>query len=150
MTEMTSTKPYFVRAIYQWILDNRQTPYIEVNAVLPHVSVPPRYIKDDKIVLDINPSAVNKFYMGLDAISFEARFDNKVLPLYVPIYAINAIFAAENGQGMSFPPESDIYNLSEETILETSSDITTEGTSSIKQTISPPPKKDKPKLTLVE
>ena len=151
MAEMTSSKPYFVEAVYKWIVDNHKTPFIEVDATLPNVSVPPKFIKGGKIVLNINPAAVNRFEMNNEAISFEARFDHKVLPLYVPIYAINAIFAAENGQGMSFPPESEIYDMPEEIISEISQEISTEGTSPVKEvSSSSPPKKDKPKLTLVE
>jgi stringent starvation protein B len=105
MAEMSSSKPYFVRAIYQWIVDNNKTPFIEVRATLPGVAVPARYVKEGKIILNISREATNLLEMTNDAITFEARFDHKVYPINVPIYAIEAIFAAENGQGMSFPEE---------------------------------------------
>lgn len=143
MSEMTSTKPYFVKAIYQWILDNNKVPFVEVNAMAPHVAVPPKYVKEGRIILNIDPKAVNRFRMDNDAIEFEARFDDRVLPIFVPMYAVNAIFAADNGQGMTFPPEEAPPLKEMESLLQS-----TTATVSEKKLVTP--EKPKPKLTLLK
>lgn len=99
---MTSQKPYLVRAIYEWLLDNQNTPYLLVNTTIVGVDVPHDYINDDKIVLNIAPDAINNFHADNDWISFSARFAGKPTELFVPITAILAIYGKENNEGMFF------------------------------------------------
>ena len=102
---MTSSRPYLIRALYQWIVDNGVTPYILVDALVDGVDVPPQHIQDNKIVLNIAPMAVQNLTLADDAITFSARFSGQSLGLYVPINAVLAIYARENGQGMMFNDE---------------------------------------------
>lgn len=102
---MTSQKPYLIRAIYEWLLDNQGTPYILVNAMLDGVQVPHDYINDGKIVLNIAPDAVNNFHADNEWISFSARFSGKPMELFIPITAVLAIYGKENNQGMFFSDE---------------------------------------------
>lgn len=99
---MTSSQPYLIRAIYDWIVDNNFTPYLLVNAENENAMVPQEYIEDGKIVLNINPSAVNDLQLGNDYVMFNARFNGKAMEVSVPVVAILAIYARENGQGMMF------------------------------------------------
>lgn len=109
---MTPSRPYFVRAVYEWILDNNLTPYLLVNAGYPAAQVPLEYIKDGRIILNLAPSAIRNLHMANDRVEFSARFGGQARNLYVPIGAILAIYAKENGKGMFFdenempPPES--------------------------------------------
>lgn len=102
---MTSQKPYLVRAIYEWLLDNQLTPYLLVNTTIDGVDVPHEYINDDKIVLNVAPDAINNFHADNDWISFSARFSGKPVELFVPIPAILAIYGKENNEGMFFTDE---------------------------------------------
>ena len=102
---MTSSRPYLIRALYQWIVDNGVTPYILVDALIEGVDVPAQYIQDNKIVLNIAPTAVHGLTLGDDVITFNARFSGKSTDLFVPIDAVLAIYARENGQGMMFSEE---------------------------------------------
>ncbi|MEZ5540257.1 MAG: ClpXP protease specificity-enhancing factor [Pseudomonadales bacterium] len=103
---MLSSKPYLLRALHEWILDNHCTPHLVVDALLQGVMVPQEHIKDGQIVLNISPSAVVGLAMGQDAVTFSARFGGVARNIHVPIYAIQGIYARENGQGMMFPSES--------------------------------------------
>ena len=105
MEKMTSSRPYLIRALYQWIVDNGVTPYVLVDALVQGVDVPQQHIQDNKIVLNIAPMAVEGLTLGDDAISFSARFSGKSVNLFVPIEAVLAIYARENGQGMMFNEE---------------------------------------------
>lgn len=102
---MSSNRPYLLKAFYDWILDNECTPYIVVEADLPHVTVPQQTVKDGQVVLNISPSAVQLFNMDKQQITFSARFGGVPFEVYIPIYAISAIYAQENGAGTMFPPE---------------------------------------------
>jgi len=102
---MTSSRPYLIRSLYQWIVDNGVTPYVLVDALVDGVDVPEQHIQDNKIVLNIAPMAVQGLTLGDDAISFSARFSGKSLNLLVPTEAVLAIYARENGQGMMFNEE---------------------------------------------
>jgi stringent starvation protein B len=104
---MTSSRPYLLRAIYEWLVDNQLTPYIMVDANSPQVAVPTRYVEDGKIVLNIEPQAVGALRMGNDAVEFDARFSGVAHHVYVPIRAVKAIYAFENGRGMVFGDEED-------------------------------------------
>ena len=105
MEKMTSSRPYLIRALYQWIVDNGVTPYILVDALVDGVDVPQQHIQDNKIVLNIAPMAVQNLILGDDAISFNARFSGKSVNLLVPTEGVLAIYARENGQGMMFNEE---------------------------------------------
>jgi len=105
MEKMTSSRPYLIRALYEWIVDNGVTPYILVDGLIDGVDVPEQHIQDNKIVLNIAPMAVEGLTLGDDAISFSARFSGKSTNLLVPIEAVLAIYARENGQGMMFNEE---------------------------------------------
>jgi len=105
MEKMTSSRPYLIRALYEWIVDNDATPYVLVDALVSGVEVPEQHIQDNKIVLNIAPMAVEALTLGDDAISFSARFSGKSINLLVPTEAVLAIYARENGQGMMFNDE---------------------------------------------
>lgn len=102
---MTSSRPYLIRAIHEWILDNDLTPHIVVNAEAEGVHVPPEYVKDGQISLNISAAAVHGLSMDNDWIVFDARFGGKSFQVSVPTGAVLAIFARENGAGMSFAEE---------------------------------------------
>jgi len=104
---MTSNKPYLIRAFYEWILDNNLTPYLVVNATMRGVKVPTQHVQNGQIVLNITPSAIGNLQMGNDLISFNARFGGQPFALMVPIKAVLAIYARENGAGTMFEPETD-------------------------------------------
>lgn len=102
---MTSSRPYILRALYEWIVENGCTPYILVNAFGPSVQVPQEHVKDGQIVLNISPSAVQGLQILDDAIDFNGRFAGIPTPVYVPVGSILGIYARENGQGMVFEQE---------------------------------------------
>ncbi len=102
---MTPSRPYLVRALNDWILDNDMTPYIVVDAGIQGVSVPEDYVTNGQIILNISPNAVNDLLIDESAISFKARFGGVPMQVYVPIVAVMAIYSKENGQGMVFGAE---------------------------------------------
>ncbi|MEE4744144.1 ClpXP protease specificity-enhancing factor [Pseudomonas alliivorans] len=102
---MNSSRPYLVRALYEWIVDNDCTPHMLVNAEYPSVQVPQGFANDGQIVLNVSPSAVRHLHMDNEAVSFEGRFGGVPHTLYVPVRAILGIYARENGQGMVFDLE---------------------------------------------
>lgn len=102
---MTSNRPYLIRALYEWILDNAMTPHILVNATVEGVDVPPQHVHEGRIVLNVSPSAVHGLAMGNDWIEFSARFGGLARTVRVPVVAVMAIYARENGQGTAFPEE---------------------------------------------
>ena len=101
MSEPASTKPYLIRALYEWCTDNGYTPYIAVK-VQSGVSVPMEYVRNGEIVLNIAFDATSAIHMDNEAISFKAKFGGVPRDLYVPIASIAAIYAKENGHGMGF------------------------------------------------
>lgn len=107
MSEMNSSRPYLLRAIHEWIVDNKLTPYLLVNAELPDVQVPVEYVNNGKIMLNIAPDAVQELDMSGDHLSFNARFSGKATYVTLPITAAQAIYAKENGRGMVFNEEND-------------------------------------------
>lgn len=107
LTDMTSSRPYLLRAVYDWVVDNGFTPQVLVNAQADHVEVPRQYVNDGRIVLNVSSSAVRNLVMGNDTISFSARFAGTPFQVCVPVSAILAIVARENGAGMSFPEEEE-------------------------------------------
>jgi stringent starvation protein B len=96
-----STKPYLMRAIYDWCVDSGYTPYLSVT-VDSVTRVPMEYVKDGQIVLNIGPVAVERFKIGNDLIEFSARFNGAGRDISIPLGAVSAIYARENGQGLSF------------------------------------------------
>lgn len=105
---MTSSRPYMIRALYDWIVDNNCTPYILVDAQANGVEVPQQHVnKDGQIVLNISPNAVMGLSLENQSISFNARFGGIPTDIYVPSRAVLGIYARENGQGMVFEPELD-------------------------------------------
>ncbi len=102
--EPSSTKPYLLRALYEWSVDNGFTPYLQV-VVDKDTIVPKEYIKNGEIVLNISPLASNKLKITNEHIEFQARFGGVARDLYVPMRAVGAIYTKENGQGMSFERE---------------------------------------------
>lgn len=101
MTELIPTKPYMVRAIHEWCVDNGFTPHLMV-VVSSKTRVPMAYVKEGEIVLNLNYSATKDLHIDNEAITFSARFGGVSQSLYVPIGAVRGIFARENGQGMFF------------------------------------------------
>lgn len=105
--ESTSTRPYLIRALYEWCTDNGLTPYVAVR-VDDSVQVPREYVKDGEIVLNISFDATSALQLGNDFIEFKARFGGKPREILVPVGRVIAIYARENGQGMAFPPPVDV------------------------------------------
>lgn len=127
---MNSSKPYIIRALHEWITDNQLTPYLAVDATVPHTAVPQEYVKDGQIILNLSYDAVAVLNIANDSIQFDATFNQVRFQVYVPMAAVQAIYAQENGQGMAFekeetPPPSE-------------------------PTSPPPPKKGKPNLKIVK
>lgn len=108
---MSSSRPYMMRAVYEWILDNDCTPYILVDAGRDGVDVPQQYVKDGQIVLNISPTAVAGLHVSNEVVTFSGRFAGVARDIAVPVPAVLGIYARENGQGMLFeleeptPPE---------------------------------------------
>ena len=130
---MTSNRPYLIRAIYDWIVENNLTPYLLVSANYPEVQLPLDYVKEGRIVLNISPQACRGLHLNNDRIVFTARFSGKADQIVVFPAAVLAIYAKENGAGMEFgieePPPV---------------------TSTVATGVSDEPKKNKPHLTLVK
>ena len=103
---MSSNRPYLLRALYEWISDNGLTPYILVDATNTGVRVPPGAAKDGKVVLNIATRAVTQFEITNERIRFLARFGGVSQPVEIPMPAVLAIYAQENGQGMMFSAEN--------------------------------------------
>lgn len=117
MGQMTPRRPYLLRAFYDWLLENELTPHLVVDATLPGVKVPLEYVQDGQIILNVAPRAVGHLELGNDEVSFNARFGGRPHLVLVPIYAVQAIYARENGAGTMFEPEpaySDMPDISEE------------------------------------
>jgi stringent starvation protein B len=100
---MTSSKPYLMRAIYDWILDNQMTPHLVVDSNYPDTVVPQEFVEDGRIVLNVSPGAVRGLIIGNDQVEFSARFGGVVREILIPTEAVVGIFTRENGQGMVFP-----------------------------------------------
>jgi stringent starvation protein B len=100
-----STKPYLIRAIYEWCADTTYTPYLNVK-VDQNVRVPMEYVKNGEIVLSVSQHATRNLTIGNDLIQFSARFNGVSREISIPIYAVQAIFARENGRGVFFEPET--------------------------------------------
>jgi len=102
---MTPSRPYLIRALYDWIVDNGMTPYVLVNAEDEHVVVPRQFVEGGKIVLNINPTAVQNLELGNGFVEMDARFSGSPMHVSVPVMSVLAIYARENGKGMVFSEE---------------------------------------------
>ena len=114
--DTTSTRPYMIRALYEWCTDNGLTPHVVVR-VDGSVQVPLEYVKDGEIVLNISYDATSALQLGNDYIEFKARFGGQPRDIVVPVGRVVAIYARENGQGMAFPPPVDLPEVSVPTVL---------------------------------
>ena len=123
-TSITPTRPYMVRALYQWIEDNALTPYLMVDATVENVQVPVQHVQDGRIVLNIASRATGNMSMENDFIHFSARFGGVSQELWIPITAVMGIYAKENQQGMFFDPtEYDNYQPADDVAPTTSNNI---------------------------
>jgi len=104
---MTPSRPYFVRAVYEWLNDNNMTPYLLLDASHAGVRVPTQFVKDGRITLNIAPGAINNLFIRNDAISFGARFSGSPMQIDAPMAAVLAIFARENGEGLFFEQQAE-------------------------------------------
>jgi len=103
---MKSSRPYLVRALYDWIVDNGCTPFVLVDAHCSGVEVPQQYVKNGQIVLNVSPGAVANLLMSNDDLRFRGRFGGVPVEIVAPMASILGIYARENGQGMVFEPET--------------------------------------------
>ncbi len=125
---MFTTKPYLIRAIHEWCVDAGFTPYLAVQ-VDGHTCVPREFVRDGQIVLNVSAEATHQLMMGNEEITFQTRFNGASFPVVVPIDAVVAIYARENGQGMAFeatPVTATVEN-AEVSAGETAVDATVEG-----------------------
>lgn len=118
MSQLTARRPYLLRAFYDWLLDNQLTPHLVVDINLPGVQVPLEYARDGQIVLNIAPRAVGNLELSNDEVRFNARFGGVPRQVFVPMAAVLAIYARENGAGTMFEPEP-AYELASEEQQET-------------------------------
>jgi stringent starvation protein B len=102
---VTPRRPYLLRALLDWILDNQQTPYLLVQ-VDETVTVPTGFVQDGRIVLNLSPMAIRGLVIGNEAITFDGRFSGQNFLVHIPIQAVLAIYAKESGEGMLFETES--------------------------------------------
>jgi len=102
---MTPLKPYLIRSIYEWIIDNELTPHLLVDATKGNAILPEQFIEDGKIVLNIRPQAIQGLALGNELIEFNARFSGIPKHIVAPVSAVLAIYAKENGKGMVFDQE---------------------------------------------
>lgn len=116
--QMTPRRPYMLRAFYDWLLDNELTPHLVVDATMPGVRVPMEYVQDGQIILNVAPRAVGNLELSNEAVTFSARFGGRPHQVLVPMYAVQAIYARENGAGTMFEPEEAYMDLPEEEVVE--------------------------------
>lgn len=106
MSQLSPRRPYLLRAFYEWLLDNQLTPHLVVDVTLPGVHVPMEYARDGQIVLNIAPRAVGNLELANNEVRFNARFGGVPRNVFVPMGAVLAIYARENGAGTMFEPEA--------------------------------------------
>jgi stringent starvation protein B len=135
-----SSRPYLIRALHEWIIDNGWIPHILVDAHMKNVQVPDQFVgTDGRIVLNVSPDATRGLLIANDRIVFTTRFSGVSYQVFVPPYAVKAIYAKENGEGMTFPEEE---NFAEPVTDEESPDLPPTSPSSAKS--------KKPKLSVVK
>ena len=106
----TSKKPYFIRAMFEWISDNGYTPHLLIDASFENMSIPRKFVENERITLNISSSATRNLTIDSDMISFDARFEGKTMNVQLPYEAVINIFARETGEGMAFSSGPDIAN----------------------------------------
>ena len=145
MTEnsLSSTRPYLIRAMHEWMTDNSQTPLVVVDAAVDGVIVPLEHVKDGRIVLNIAWSATQDLELGNDFISFQARFGGVAHSVVIPIEAVQGIYARESGQGMLFQDESGLVESAGENPVEA-------GPNSNDDSDDPKPRPSGPNLRIVK
>ena len=160
MSQLSPRRPYLLRAFYEWLLDNQLTPHLVVDVTLPGVLVPMEYARDGQIVLNIAPRAVGNLELANDEVRFNARFGGVPRQVSVPLAAVLAIYARENGAGTMFEPEAaydeDVSSLNDDAESETlmsvidgdKSDDETDGNDDPDDT--PPPRGGRPALRVVK
>jgi len=136
---MTSNRPYMIRALYEWITDNRMTPHLLVDATHPQAVVPAQFVEDGKIALNISSTAVRALVLGNGHIEFGARFGGVAMEVRVPVGAVLGIYARENGHGILFPDDGPGIDDAEETEDESTDEST-----------APKPPRKRPKLRVVK
>ena len=141
---MTSSKPYLIRAIYDWLIDNELTPYIVVDVTTndPSMQVPEEHVDHGRIILNVSPKACRGLHLENDRIVFSARFSGEIKQLFVPPHTVQAIYAKENGRGMVFSDEDELpgeEDLGEEVMTKQPSTHSPKGSN-----------KSKPKLTVIK
>ena len=141
---MNSSKPYLLRAFYDWIMDNDMTPHVVVEATEEEVRVPEQYIEDGRIILNISAYAVQNLELEQNHVAFQAKFAGVPFDVYVPLTYVSAIYAKENGRGMVFKDEFE----DEDPPPEADESSGSEGGS--KSSFSSKSKKGRPNLTLVK
>lgn len=151
---MTSSKPYLLRALYEWILDNNYTPQIIVNRNIEGVALPTQFAQQDHINLNISPNAVRKLLINEDGVEFDARFGGMIRHIYVPLKAVESIYALENERGMMFGSEDDIDDDDEddrgEENVQNNEEISENNQEADKPEKPPKPPRGKPDLKIVK
>ncbi len=107
--DMTSVKPYFIKALHEWITDNGLTPLVVVDATYPGVRVPEHVVEDGKVALNVSFDATQNLQMDDEILSLNARFSGKSHTVIIPMESITAIYARENGKGMMFDIEKEDF-----------------------------------------
>jgi len=147
---MMPRRPYLLRAFYEWIVDNELTPHLVVDATMNGVRVPEEFVQDGQIVLNVAPHSVGNLEMGNEAVTFNARFSGRPHSIILPLYAIQAVYARENGAGTMFEPEEAYELNAEDGILEESTlSATTEENASDDEP-EPPRPSGRPSLRVVK
>ncbi|MBA0218502.1 ClpXP protease specificity-enhancing factor [Pectobacterium brasiliense] len=113
LSQLSPRRPYLLRAFYDWLLDNQLTPHLVVDVTLPDVMVPMEFARDGQIVLNVAPRAVGGLELADDSVRFNARFGGVPRQVYVPMAAVMAIYARENGAGTMFESEPAYESASE-------------------------------------
>lgn len=146
--EMTSSKPYLIKAFYDWISDNHLTPYVVVDTTVKGVQVPWQFVQDNQIVLNISGGAVGAISFGDKTIDLTARFGGKLEHITIPFGSVGAIYAKENGAGSSFPIEHEASEeIAEESELTDVSSIASDQESDATEALKP---KGKPTLKVIK
>jgi stringent starvation protein B len=112
---MLSNKPYLIRAFYEWIVDSENTPLLVVDATIPRCNVPQEYVENGEIILNISPDAIRDLKVSRNLVEFKASFSGIAHLISVPVRAVLAVYAEENGQGMFFDIENEENSAWEET-----------------------------------
>ncbi|WP_122033682.1 ClpXP protease specificity-enhancing factor [Aliivibrio sp. EL58] len=150
ISSMMPRRPYLLRAFYEWIVDNELTPHLVVDATMNGVRVPEDFVQDGQIVLNVAPHSVGNLEMGNEAVTFNARFGGRPHSLILPLYAIQAIYARENGAGTMFEPEEAYELTTDEGIFEETLSSVSEDETSSDDKPEPPRPTGRPSLRVVK